>query len=133
MSDATAPNTLAEVLASLQDQLSLVDFLHKAPHTQRPGERCLGERVYRRIGQITLNIYSESSTHRRPHFHIRYKQQYNASYDLRTFKRLAGVMPARYEQPIIDWARSNTSALEEAWRDLNSGDARTESIQGEGL
>ena len=60
--------------------------------------------------------------HQRPHFHIEYKQQYSASHAVDTLERMAGDMPKKYEQPILEWAAKYQLSLAATWEHLNAGD-----------
>ncbi|MBA4312742.1 MAG: hypothetical protein C0417_08940 [Chlorobiaceae bacterium] len=60
--------------------------------------------------------------HKRPHFHIEYKQQYKASYSIDPLERLAGHVPAQYEKPILDWASTRLRELKLTWDKLKSGE-----------
>jgi hypothetical protein len=71
-----------------------------------------------RKGAVELRMYKES-THQRPHFHIEYKTEYEASYALDTFEMLAGNMPRRYQDLILPWAIANQSLLLARWENLN--------------
>ena len=61
----------------------------------------------------------QEQNHRRPHFHIKYKGEYSASYSVDTLERLAGEMPKRYEGPILEWASANREFLTANWEQLN--------------
>ena len=69
-----------------------------------------------------LRMYKEAA-HHRPHFHLEYKSEFEASYSLDNFERLAGYMPRKYEDVILQIARANQTQLLERWRSLN-GTAR---------
>ena len=63
-------------------------------------------------------MYKESA-HRRPHFHLEYKMEHEASYALDNFERLAGWMPLKYEETILPFARAHQGQLIERWHSLN--------------
>jgi hypothetical protein len=107
---------LRDALASLQESLTEV-----APGPLRSRSSDLVELQIRRVDRVSLHIYA-SEGHRRPHFHIRFKKQHSASYDLETTERIAGEMPRKYEDRVIPWAKENASILREAWERQHPGD-----------
>ena len=76
----------------------------------------------------TVLIMRPERNHARPHFHIKYKRQYAASYDIDTFAKLAGDLPARYEKPMLNWARGRRDALLRTWNAMQAGEIVTELI-----
>jgi hypothetical protein len=66
-------------------------------------------------------IILPDQNHERPHFHLHYKTEYAASYDIDTLKLLAGDMPAKYEQPMIQWASRKQKSLLLTWNNLKAG------------
>jgi hypothetical protein len=48
-----------------------------------------------------------------------YKSEYEASYAVDDFSRLAGYMPRKYEDQILAFARDNQSQLIDQWHSLN--------------
>jgi hypothetical protein len=74
-----------------------------------------------RLQDITVRMWQENK-HQRPHFHIKYRNQYNASYAIDTLERLAGKIPAKYEKPILEWAEQNREALRLTWNKLQAGE-----------
>ena len=113
-----AATKLDNLLGDLQQRLAFVDLFEARPSNPPSGwmEILIAKRRH-----IKLQIYADIGTHRRPHFHISYKQEHAASYAIDDFSRLAGTMPRKYETPILDWAKPNQSYLRKAWEDVNSG------------
>jgi hypothetical protein len=85
-----------------------------------PGEALVTKRIFNKLGDITLRIRPDRN-HARPHFHIWYKTEYQASYAMDTFKRLAGEMPRRYEDPMLNWASRKQKSLFLTWDALKAG------------
>jgi hypothetical protein len=106
-----------DFIEALQQRLAFVDLLYEIA-TLPEGVRPI---LIARRGHIKLQIYADAATHRRPHFHIRYKDEFSASYAIDDFSPLAGKMPARYEKPILEWAKANQTYLSKAWQQVNSG------------
>lgn len=120
MADTDLTSTIDRLLENLQGTLAFVDLLDR---TAVGGKGDLPmEALVARRGRVVLRVRPERN-HKTAHFHVEFKQQYGASYDLATLKRFAGAMPTRYEKPILAWARSNRHALEQACEQVLSGDA----------
>lgn len=66
------------------------------------------------------------NNHQRPHFHIEYKQEYDASYAIDTLERLAGDMPTKYEKKLLEWAAQHQDLLHRFWNTLKAGNSITE-------
>jgi len=67
--------------------------------------------------------------HWRPHFHVEYKRgEHTASYAIGDRSRLAGYMPRKYEEPVLDWAARMEHALLATWDALKAGKMVTELI-----
>ncbi len=107
-------DTLAVVAAELQQRLATVDL---ASQELDPGRKTI-ERMILRKECIELRMYKEAA-HRRPHFHLEYKKEFEASYALDNFERLAGYMPRKYEDVILPIARANRNQLTQLWYSLN--------------
>lgn len=107
-------------------RLATVDLLDRPPLLSG----VLYELILRR-GYICVYIYKEVGTHNRPHFHIRFKGEFNASYDIESCVRLAGAMPRKYEQPILEWAANSKDSLLQVWDHLNDGDRRAIEFEGD--
>ena len=60
--------------------------------------------------------------HQRAHFHIEYKQQFSASYAVDTLERLAGDMPNKYEEPVLELVSKYRGSLNATWERLSAGD-----------
>lgn len=59
--------------------------------------------------------------HSLPHFHLKFKKQYSASYQIDPFKRLAGDLPVRYEQRVTDWIAKHQNDLLTTWKAMKEG------------
>ncbi len=67
-------------------------------------------------------IIKPDKNHFRPHFHVHYKKgKYQASYAIDSFERLAGAMPKKYEEPILEWAMRMQKSLRLTWNELKQG------------
>jgi len=117
-------NPLAVVASGLQQELASAG---PAPPKTDPGQNRL-ELLVARKECIELRMYKEAA-HRRPHFHVEFKSEFEASYALDTLDRLAGYMPRKYEEVILRVARANRDQLAEFWSSLN-GSARV-AVAGE--
>jgi hypothetical protein len=74
-----------------------------------------------RFEHVKVQIYSEKGPHKRPHFHIEFKRQFRASYAIDTLERIIGYMPRRYEDRVIEWARTVKPQLSECWQRIAAG------------
>ena len=102
---------IEESLRLLQSRLSIRDALsggHQATSDDTPF-------AIARKGMVVLDMRSEYISHKLPHFHICYKNAYEASYRIDTLERLVGEMPRKYEQDILPWATENKSYLMKVW------------------
>ena len=77
-------------------------------------------KLVRAKDRVSLRIYRERN-HRLPHFHIEFKKQFAASYEIATGERLAGNLPAKYEKEMLKWAQANNCLLLREWNALNAG------------
>ncbi len=116
MTDLPESDPLVPVVAELQRRLADVDLACQKSH---PDDEYLKLLILRK-GHTELRMYKETA-HRRPHFHVEYKREFEASYalDLDSFERLAGFMPRKYEDAILPVARASRDRLIEKWRSLN--------------
>ena len=76
------------------------------------------ELLVMRKGLLELRMYKEKA-HPRPHIHIEYKSEFEASYALDPVTLLAGYMPRKYEDTILPFVQANRSLLIDRWRTLN--------------
>lgn len=74
-----------------------------------------------RLQDITVRMWKENN-HQRPHFHIKYRNQYSASYAIDTLEQLAGEVPSKYEKTILEWAAQNQESLRLTWNKLQVGE-----------
>jgi hypothetical protein len=70
------------------------------------------------LNRTKLHIYANEGSHQTPHFHIEYKREHSAAYEILTLTRIVGDMPRKYERPILDWARLRRNALMRAWQEV---------------
>jgi hypothetical protein len=74
-----------------------------------------------RAGHTVLRMRAERN-HNLPHFHIEYKQEHKASYSIETLERIAGYVPNKFEQPILEWASQRRRELKLTWDKLKAGE-----------
>lgn len=70
--------------------------------------------VINREGKLTFEIRTKEQGHNEPHFHVK-TSDYEASYSINSFERLAGVFPSKTEKQIIKWAEKNRDMLKDIW------------------
>ena len=63
-----------------------------------------------------------SKNHSRPHFHLRYKNEYSASYAIDNLERFAGFIPRRYEENMLKWASRHKRSLRLTWDKIQAGE-----------
>lgn len=100
-------------VGELQSQLAIVDLYDE------PAADYIKILLLRRL-HTKVRMRREQN-HQRPHFHIEYKQQYSASYAVDTLERIAGDMPKKYEDSILEWAANHRLSLAATWESLNAG------------
>jgi hypothetical protein len=61
---------------------------------------------------IVIRMYYDD--HLPPHFHARYGE-YEAAYDIRTLKVIAGELPRRANGHVVEWAQLHQSGLMDNW------------------
>lgn len=117
----------SEVRASMQsaEPLSyevseLQDLLAFFESAGRNAGRAIKATLHNR-GPIKLRMRPERN-HARPHFHIEYKREYEASYAVDSLELLAGKMPRKYEEPMLAWAGEHQPSLLETWERMNAGE-----------
>jgi len=108
--NSIGPSAVAEI----QRQLAFVDL-----YDQVGSNRYLKALILQ-LGFTKVRMYAEHN-HQRAHFHIEYKQQFSASYAVDTLKRLAGDMPKKYEEPVLEWASKYRGSLNATWERLSAG------------
>ena len=104
-------------IEELHKRLSRIDLRDSF---SRQGNEENIELTVHKINYAKLKIQPEKN-HWRPHFHIEYKQEHSASYAIDSLEKLAGNMPKKYEQPIIDWADEQRENLKATWDKLKAG------------
>jgi AraC-like DNA-binding protein len=105
---------LADRLRELHVRLWYIENSHRPRIPDAIELKLIGD------GPTRLEMAADRN-HRRPHFHISYKNEFSASYALDTFEVLVGLVPPRYSRVILDWAKSNQPRLLSAWQDLQAG------------
>ena len=78
--------------------------------------------------QHTHLTIDNSKNHARPHFHLRYKNEYSASNAIDNLERLAGSIPKRYEDRMLEWASRHQRSLALTWNKLQAGEIVSELI-----
>ncbi len=111
LGDSGDDSVLDRSVAELQLQLAFVDI-------PTEGSPSAIKALLHQRGHIKVRMWREQN-HQRAHFHIEYKREYSASYSVDTLERLAGEMPRRYENPILEWASANQLLLNANWEHLN--------------
>jgi hypothetical protein len=120
---------LLQPLESLQEELAVSDLNETLElwAQQAEADRTVGKRreplLIHRTGHIKLFIYQEPTEHRRPHFHIAFKKEYNASYAIDDFSRIVGEMPKRYEAIMLSWAKKHQAMLQHRWEQIQAGNS----------
>jgi hypothetical protein len=104
----------APSVAELQLQLAYVDL-----HDENNADYI--KVLLLRRSHTKMSMHREQN-HSRPHFHIEYKRQYSASYAVDTLERLAGDMPRKYEEPLLEWAAKYRLSLAATWERLSAGE-----------
>jgi hypothetical protein len=105
---------LAPMITELQRRLATADI--PSPKTNTEANRL--ELLLLQKQHTELRMYKETA-HHRPHFHIEYKNEFEATYALDSFERLAGYMPRKYEDHILGLAKENQNQLVGRWHSLN--------------
>jgi hypothetical protein len=105
----------ANDVSQLQDALAIADLFGDET------DPTILRQLIMRFEHVKVQIYSEKGPHKRPHFHIEFKRQFRASYAIDTLERIIGYMPRRYEDRVLDWARSVQPQLTESWQRIAAG------------
>jgi Domain of unknown function (DUF4160) len=105
----------------LQLLLSLAD-----PEPQRDEAFVTKKRFYSL--QNTHLTIDNSKNHSRPHFHLRYKNEYSGSYAIDNLECLAGFIPKKYEERMLEWASRHQRSLRLTWDKLQAGEIVRELI-----
>jgi hypothetical protein len=109
-----------------QDKLALIDLISEK---QRKEDPTLLEQLLMRKGHVELRVRREPS-HGRPNFQIAFKNQHKASYALDDFSCLAGNIPKKDQDEMLDWAKQNQAALLQQWDSLNEEERITCEVAG---
>ena len=99
------------------DELQAILFFSE-PHSETPYEA--KKALLFKVGYTSVRMWKEKN-HARPHFHVQYKKEFTASYAVDTLELLAGFMPPKYEDPILQWAEKRKNALLSTWNKLQEG------------
>ena len=101
-------------LEALQYRLAFADFW-----SERSGKTF--KLLLLRLRHTTVRMRREPN-HKRAHFHVEYKREYEASYSIDTLEQLAGNLPSRYETPVLEWASERKKSLQLTWDRLQAGE-----------
>jgi hypothetical protein len=115
--EASTNSALALFVDELQRRLSKIDTATVDTATKGSNPGVIGLRLLKK-GLLEVRMYQEKA-HQRPHFHIEYKRQFEASYGLDTCERIIGHMPKKYEAEIVPLAAAMKDQLIEEWHTLN--------------
>lgn len=74
-----------------------------------------------RQNHLTVKMWPEQR-HERAHFHVKFKNEYSASYAVDSLRLIAGEMPSKYERVVLEWARKYQESLAATWQHLNAGE-----------
>lgn len=110
-----------DALSRLQSALAEVDLLER-----KGGENTFSLMLLKK-DNVKIRMRRENN-HAKPHFHIEYKNELEASYSIDPFARLAGQMPKKHENKVSDWILDNQKNLLATWEKLQTQDV-TELIQ----
>lgn len=94
-------------VSDLQRRLALLDLLEE-------GDDRAIKLLLLRLKAITVRMKPDKN-HPRPHFHIEYKREFSASYAVDSLERLAGTMPRKYEELVLEWASEHKRDLFLTW------------------
>jgi hypothetical protein len=104
-----------EDVSRLQTALATTDLLDD------DSDPTILRKLIMRFEHVKVQMYAEKGPHKQPHFHIEFKRQFRASYAIDTLDRIVGYMPHRYEERVLDWARSVQPQLSECWQRIANG------------
>lgn len=107
----TSVDWLLIELKKLQKAFARIDNAQKRLAAKKKN-RAL--KLVQRLNHIKLHIYKETN-HQLPHFHIIFKKQYSASYEITTCEQITGHMPKKYENKMLQWAENNKNELMKVW------------------
>ncbi len=99
----------------LQSRLALAELLDRPKRSEDVIELLLFRKEHTKV-----RLRPERN-HPRPHFHVEYKQEHNASYAIDNLERLAGFMPPKYESTVLAWATGRQASLRATWDALLAG------------
>lgn len=105
---------LTPQLQELQTRFAQIDLLTR----ERSGDSDYLEFLVLRRDHVAIRLYKEQG-HQRPHFHIKFKNEYQASFALDDFSQLSGHIPPKYLRDLLQWARENQNVLLKKWNELN--------------
>lgn len=108
---------LLRALKRLQERFSKIA---EAVRREALAKKRTKAKLVKQLFHVRLVIRKEQN-HARPHFHIHFKSQFSASYAIDTLERLAGSLPRRYEEEMLNWARANKALLLREWIALKTG------------
>ena len=114
-------------MRSLQTEIILYDIVHQLKHELELADGVNNSGFIRHMlykdetNQVKVHIYKEDN-HKRPHIHLYYKNDYEASVCIKTGEILAGSMPKKYLKPISKWQIKNSVFLLEQWQAVQNGE-----------
>jgi hypothetical protein len=101
----------SEALEIFYELRALLAFLY-SKEEPRAIKQLLGQ-----VNHVCVRMRQEPN-HQRPHFHVKHKNEFSASYAVDTLERLAGkAPPRRIEKIILTWAAREQQNLLDIWRD----------------
>jgi Domain of unknown function (DUF4160) len=106
----------SEALEVFYELRALLAFLDSPNEGPRALKQLLGQ-----VNHVSVRMWPELN-HPRPHFHVKRKNEYSASYALDTLERLAGKMPRKIEKIILGWAAREQQTLLDIWKGLQAGE-----------
>lgn len=77
--------------------------------------------TFKKVGtknSLIFEIRTKEKGHNEPHFHVK-SNEFEASFSLNDFRKLAGVFPKNKEKEIIKWARKNINLLKDTWNEYH--------------
>src|SRR5258708_1446659 len=101
--------SLEEATKKLQYDLGLIDLLSQP---SRSGSEGYIKLMLVKLAPLKIKMYPEDGPHKEPHIHVDYgKKSHQASYAIRTGRRLAGNLDRKYERKIQEWIGGHREAL----------------------
>jgi hypothetical protein len=105
-------------VAALQRALSDVDWEEANAAAEEGRKQGFLYLMVYELNRTKLHIYANEGSHQTPHFHLEYKREHSAAYEIRTLQCIVGDMPRKYEKPILAWASPRRDALMRTWDEV---------------